>query len=167
MNWFSFMAPQHPRKPRIMMTAPTKINIFTAIKGLRLASPGVKIWKWKRHLFYYRRLEYKSRKSRNTWSNRQIWSWSTEWSKAKANRILPRECTGHSKHPLQQHKRSLYTWTSPDGQQIDYVLCSLRRRSSIQSAKTKQNKTKQKYWELTVAQITNSLLPNSDLNGRQ
>ena len=43
MNWFSFMAPQHPRKPRIMMTAPTKINIFTAIKGLRLASPGTRI----------------------------------------------------------------------------------------------------------------------------
>ena len=28
---------------------------------------------------------------------------------------------------FQQHKRSLYTWTSPDGQhrnQIDYILCS-------------------------------------------
>ena len=42
----------------------------------------------------------KSRKSRNTWSNRQIWSWSTKWSRAKANRVLPREHTGHSKHPL-------------------------------------------------------------------
>ena len=49
---------------------------------------------------HYRGLEYKSRKSRNTWSNRQIWPWSTEWSRAKANRVLPRECTGHSKHPL-------------------------------------------------------------------
>ena len=39
---------------------------------------------------------------------------------------------------FQQHKRSLYTWTSPDGQhrnQIDYFLCSQRWRSSIQSAK--------------------------------
>ena len=27
---------------------------------------------------HYRGLEYKSRKSRNTWSNRQIWPWSTE-----------------------------------------------------------------------------------------
>ena len=38
----------------------------------------------------------------------------------------------------QQHKRRLYTWTSPDGQyrnQIDYILCSQRWRSSIQSAK--------------------------------
>ena len=41
---------------------------------------------------------------------------------------------------FQQHKRTLYTWTSPDGQhrnQIDYILCSQRWRSSIQSAKTR------------------------------
>ena len=59
---------------------------------------------------------------------------------------------------FQQRKRRLYTWTLPDGQhknQIDYILCSQRRRSSIQSTKTR---------ELTVAQIMNSLLPNSDLN---
>ena len=39
---------------------------------------------------------------------------------------------------FQKHKRRLYTWTSPDGQyrnQIDYILCSQRWRSSIQSAK--------------------------------
>ena len=59
----------------------------------------------------------------------------------KANRVLPRERTGHSKHPLfQQHKRRLYTWTSTNGQyqnQIDYILCSQRWRNSIQSAKTR------------------------------
>ena len=41
---------------------------------------------------------------------------------------------------FQQHKTRLYTWTSPDGQhgnQIDYILCSQRWRSSIQSAKTR------------------------------
>ena len=41
---------------------------------------------------------------------------------------------------LQQHKRQLYTWTSPDGQhqnQIDYILCSQRWKSSIQSTKTR------------------------------
>ena len=35
---------------------------------------------------------------------------------------------------FQQHKRRLYTWTSPDGRcqnQIDYTLCSQRWRSSI------------------------------------
>ena len=54
----------------------------------------------KRCPFHYRGLECKSWKARNTWSNRQIWPWSTKWSRAKANRVLPRECTGHSKHPL-------------------------------------------------------------------
>ena len=39
-------------------------------------------------------------KSRNTWSNRQIWPWNTELSRAKANRVLPRERTGHIKQPL-------------------------------------------------------------------
>ena len=47
---------------------------------------------------------------------------------------------------FQQHKRRLYTWTSSEGQhrnQIDYILCSQRRRSSILSAKQDR--------ELTVA----------------
>ena len=41
---------------------------------------------------------------------------------------------------FQQHKRRLYTWTSLDGQyqnQIDYILCSQRWRSSIESGKTR------------------------------
>ena len=41
---------------------------------------------------------------------------------------------------FQQHKRRFYTWISPDGQhrkQTDYILCSQRWRSSIQSAKTR------------------------------
>ena len=42
---------------------------------------------------------------------------------------------------FQQHKRRLYTWTSPDGQhqnQTDYIFCSQIWRSSIQSAKTRR-----------------------------
>ena len=41
---------------------------------------------------------------------------------------------------FQNHKRKLYRWTSPDGQyqnQIDYIPCSQRWRSSIESAKNK------------------------------
>ena len=60
---------------------------------------------------------------------------------------------------FQQHERSLYTWTSPDGQyqnQIDYILCS-------QDGDALYSQQKQD-WELTGAQIMNSLLPNSDLN---
>ena len=77
--------------------------------------------------------------SRNTWDKANL-ALDMEWSRANANRVLPRECTGHSKHPFQQHKRRLCTWTSPDGQQrnqIDYILFSQRWRSSIESAKTR------------------------------
>ena len=59
---------------------------------------------------------------------------------------------------FQQRKRRLYTRTSPDGQhqnQVDYIICSQRWKSSIQSAKTRLG---------AVAQIMNSLLPNSDFN---
>ena len=94
----------------------------------------------KRRPFHYRGLECKSRKSRNTCSNRQIWPWSTEWSREKANRVLPREHTNHSKHALPTTQERTLTWTKPDGQhrnQIDYILCSQRWRGSIQSAKTR------------------------------
>ena len=48
--------------------------------------------------------------------------------------------TLHANTLFQQHKRQLYTWTSPDGQywnQIDYILCSWRWRSSIHLAETR------------------------------
>ena len=41
---------------------------------------------------------------------------------------------------FQQQKRRLYTWASPAGQhpnQIDYILCSQKWRSFIESAKTR------------------------------
>ena len=77
--------------------------------------------------FHYRGLECKSRKSRNTWSDRQIWPWSTEWNRAKANRVLPREHTGHSKHPLPTtQEKTLHMditrWSTPKS---DW-LCSLQ-----------------------------------------
>ena len=109
----------------------------------------------KRCLFHHRRLEYKSRKSRDTLSNCQIWPWSTKWSRAKANSVLPRECTGHSKYPLPK-KRRLYTWTSPDGQhwnQIDYILCCQRWRSSIQSEQTRPGDNCGSDHELLIAKF--------------
>jgi len=86
----------------------------------------------KRCPFHYRGLECKSRQSRDSWGNRQIWPWSTKQRRSEANRLLPREHTGHSKHPLPTtQEKTLYTRTSPDGQyrnQIDYILCSQRWR---------------------------------------
>ena len=106
-------------------------------------------------------LKCKGRKSRNSWSNRQIWPWSTEWSRAKANRVLPREHTGLANTLFQQHKRRLYTWTSPDGQdwnQIDYSLCSQRWRSSIQSVKRRPGADCGSDHELLIAKFRLKLM---------
>ena len=80
----------------------------------------------KRCPFHYRRLECKSRKSGNTWSNKQVWPWSIEWSRAKAVLEFCQENSLVIANTLfQQHKGRLYTWTSPDGQhtQLCATLC--------------------------------------------
>ena len=71
----------------------------------------------KRCHFHYRRLESKSSDS-DSWSKRQIWPWSIKWSRAKANRVLPRKHTSHSKHPLPTtEEKTLHTditrWSTP------------------------------------------------------
>ena len=98
---------------------------------------------------------------RNTWSNRQIWPWNTEWSRARANRVLPREPTGHSKHPLpttQEKALHVDITRYQHKNQTDYIICSQRWRNYTFS----KNKTGS--W---LAQIMNSLLPNSELNWRK
>ena len=63
---------------------------------------------------------------------------------------------------FQQHKRRLYTWMPSDGQhrnQIDYIFTAKDGEALYSQQKQDQ--------ELTVAQIMNSLLPNSDLNWRK
>ena len=60
--------------------------------------------------------------------------------------VFPRNALVITNTLLQQHKRRLYTWKSPDGQHwnlIDYILCSQRWRNSIQSTK---NKTRSWLW---------------------
>ena len=57
---------------------------------------------------------------------------------------------------FQQHKRSLYTWTSPDGQyqnQINYFLCCRSWRSSIQSVKPRPEAVCGSIHELLIAKF--------------
>ena len=57
---------------------------------------------------------------------------------------------------FQQHNNRLYTWTLPDGQhrnQINYILCSQRLRSSIQSAKTRLEADCRSDHELLIAKL--------------
>ena len=109
------------------------------------------------------RLECKSRKSRNTWSNRQLWPWSTEWSRAKANRVFPGECTGHSKHPLPttQEKTLHVDITRWSILKSDLIIFFTVKDGEVQHSQQKQD------LELTVAQITSCLLQNSGFNWRK
>ena len=60
---------------------------------------------------------------------------------------------------FQQHKRRLYTWTSPDvNTEIRLIIFFAAKDEEALYSQRKQDQ------ELTVAQIMNSLLPNSDLN---
>ena len=60
---------------------------------------------------------------------------------------------------FQQHKRRLYTWTSPDGgRKIRLIIFFAAKDGEALYSQQKQDR------ELTVAQIMNSLLSNSDLN---
>ena len=57
---------------------------------------------------------------------------------------------------FQQHKRNLYTWVSTDGQYqnwLDYILCSQRWRSSIQSEKIRPGADCGSHHELLVAKF--------------
>ena len=57
---------------------------------------------------------------------------------------------------LQQHKRRLYIWTSPDDQyrdQTDYIIWSQKWRSSIQSAKTRPEADCGSHHELLIAKF--------------
>ena len=115
----------------------------------------------KRCPFHHRRLECKRGTSGDTCSNRQIWAWSTKWSRAKSNRVLPREHTGHSKHPLPAKQkmtthghhqkvsikiRLIIFFAAKDGE-ASYTL-----RKTIPGA--------------DYGSDHNSLLPSSDLNWR-
>ena len=107
--------------------------------------------------FHYRGLECKSRKSRNTWNNepkighgmhneagQRLIEFNQENALVIANTLF------------QQHQRRLYTWTSSDGQyqnQIDFILCSQRWRSSIQSVKTRPGADCGSNHELLIAKF--------------
>ena len=89
---------------------------------------------------HYRGLECKSRKSRDTWSKGKFGFGVQNEAGQRLTEFCPENALVRANTLFQQHKRRLYTWTSQDGQhqnQTDYILCSQRWRSSIQSAKTR------------------------------
>ena len=100
----------------------------------------------KRCPFHCRGLEWKNRKSQDTWSNKQIWPESPKWSRAKANRVLPRERTGHSKHPLPTtQEKTLYMdiiiWTTPKSDWLYSLQSKMEKLYTVS-----KNKTRSRLW---------------------
>ena len=77
----------------------------------------------------------------------------------KGNRVLPRERAGHSKHPLPTTQEK----TTHGHHQMVNTKISLITFFAAKDGEALYSQQKQDQ-ELTVAQIMNSLLPNSDLN---
>ena len=116
----------------------------------------------KRCPFHHRGLECKSRKSRNTWSNRQIWPWNMEWSRANTivfcqeNALVITNTSSNNtrKDSIHGHHQMVNT-------EIRLIIFLAAKDGEALYSQQKQD------GEQTVAQIMNSLLPNSDLNWRK
>ena len=96
----------------------------------------------KRCPFHQRGMECKSRRSRDTWSNRQVWPWSTKWSRAKANSILPREhISSGSKYlfPIAQ-ETTLYMditkWSIPKSDLLHSLQSKMEKLYTVSKNKT-------------------------------
>ena len=121
--------------PRPVTLKKLKLKFYEDLQDLLELTPQ------KRCPFHYRRLECKSTKSRNTWSNRQIWPWNTEWSRAEANTVLPREGTSYSKHPLPttQEKTlhgNITRWSTPKSDWL-YSCQRLEKLYTVSKNKTR------------------------------
>ena len=79
--------------------------------------------------------------------------------RAKANRVLPRDHTGHSKHPLPTtQEKTTHGHHQMVNTEIRLIIFFAAKDGEALHRQQKQD------WELTLAQIINSLPPNSDLN---
>ena len=70
---------------------------------------------------------------------RQICPWNTEWSRAEANRVLPRERTGHSKHPLPttQENMDITIWSTPKSDWLYSLQPKMEKLYTVNKNKTR------------------------------
>ena len=113
----------------------------------------------KRCPFHYRGLECKSRKSRNTWSNREIWPWNTNEAGQRLIEFCQENALVRTNTLFQQHREdSTHGCHQMVNTEIRLIIFFAAKDGEALYSQQKQDQ------ELTVAQTMNSLLPNSDLN---
>ena len=92
-------------------------------------------------------------------------TWLSNWTELNwilANRVLSRECTGHSKHLRPTTREdSTHGHHQTANTKIQLIIFFEAKDGEALYRQQKQDR------ELTVVQIMNSLLPNSDLNWKR
>ena len=73
---------------------------------------------------------------------KQIWPWSAEWSRAKANRVWQREHTDHSKHPLPTTQEKILhmditRWSTPKSNWLYSLQPKIEKLYTISKSKTR------------------------------
>ena len=114
----------------------------------------------KRCPFHYMGLECKSRKSGDTWNNRQIWPWSTKRSRSKAKESFAKRMQWSQQTPSSNNTREDSSCRHHQMINTEIRLITFFAANDKEALYSQQKQ----YWELTVAQIMNSLLPNADSN---
>ena len=85
-----------------------------------------------------------------------VWPWSTQWSKAKDNRVLSREHAGHNKNPPRDN--STHGHNQMVNTEIKLIVFFVAKDGEALYRWQKQD------LELTVAQVISFLLQTSGLN---
>ena len=96
----------------------------------------------KRCRFHHGGLECKSRRSRDTENNSQVWPWSTKWSRAKANSFVERthwseqtpssNSTGHQGHHVYM---DITRWSIPKSDLL-YLQPKMKKLCTVSKDKT-------------------------------
>ena len=135
-NWSLMSQPLMPEKLKwLVLWRPTRLSITNIKKRFLLLS------------FSHRGLEFKSRKSRDTQNNRQVWPWNIKWIRANTNTLVTVNTL------FQWPKRWLYTWTSPEvNTEVRLIMSYAGKDGEFLCSPQKKD------LELTVAQIMSSLL---------
>ena len=140
---------QHHSKQKSMSQPPWCQRSWSRPVLWRPARPSITNIK-KRFLllsFSHRGLEFKSRKSKDTQNNRQVWPWNIKWIRANTNTLVIVNTL------FQWPKRWLYTWTSLEvNTEIRLIMSFVGKDGEFLCSPQKKD------LELTVAQIMSSLL---------
>ena len=116
-------------------------GFYEDLQDLLVPGPCKKKKKKKPRPFHYRGLECKNRKSRNTWSNRQFGLGVQNEARQRLIEFCQENALVIANTLFQQHKRRLYTWTSPE---IRLSIFFAAKHGEALYSQPKQE------WELTV-----------------